>query len=105
MDLNDIIEAIQQGQVRVTDHADEEAAEDNLEFEEICFSVCGGEIIEAYSAEHPYPRCLIFGKTPQGAPVHSVWAYDRDRQIAVLITVYRPDPALWIDWRIRRRRS
>jgi hypothetical protein len=34
--------------------------------------------------------------------VHSVWAYNQENQWAVLITVYRPDPRRWIDWRTRR---
>jgi hypothetical protein len=38
-----------------------------------------------------------------GDPVHSVWAYNKQTQWAVLITVYRPDPDLWINWRERRK--
>ena len=37
-----------------------------------------------------------------GEPVHSVWAYNREPEFAVLITTYRPDPDRWIDWRTRR---
>ncbi|QUY40426.1 DUF4258 domain-containing protein (plasmid) [Acaryochloris marina S15] len=102
MKITGIIKAIQQGQVQITDHADEEAEDDDLGFEEIFFATCGGEIIETYPTEKPYPRCLIFGEDPSGKAVHSVWTYDQKTGIAVLITVYRPDPRRWIDWRIRR---
>jgi hypothetical protein len=103
MNIDDLVKAIQLGKVQVTDHADEEAQDDDLEYETIFFSVYGGEIIEEYPAEKPYPRCLVFGESFRGEPIHSVWAYDQRKEIAVLITVYRPDPARWFDWRIRRR--
>jgi len=50
----------------------------------------------------PFLSCLIYGDTFSGDPVHSVWAYNQENQWAVLITVYRPDPRRWIDWRTRR---
>jgi hypothetical protein len=103
MEIADIIEAIQANRVRITDHADEEADADRLTFDEIYFSVLHGEIIEEYVDDKPYPSCLIYGKTFSGDPVHSVWAYNKENRWAVLITVYRPDPKLWIEWRERRR--
>jgi hypothetical protein len=102
MNINDIIEAILANRVRITDHADEEAENDQLLFDEIYFSVLYGEIIEHYPREKPYPRCLIYGETFSGEAVHSVWAYVQQSQIAILITVYRPDPNRWINWRQRR---
>jgi len=105
INLADIINAIQHHHVRITDHADEEAAADHLIFDEILFSVTNGEIIEAYPADRPFPSCLIFGQTPAGEPVHSVWAYNETNQWSVLITVYRPDPARWIGWRVRRSKE
>ena len=102
MDIADIVEAIQSGKVRITDHADEEADSDRLGFEEIYFSVMHGEIIESYPTDRPYPSCLISGRTFSGDPVHSVWAYNERSRWAALITVYRPDPQRWIAWRERR---
>ena len=32
----------------------------------------------------------------------TVWAYNEHTGWAALITVYRPDPQRWIDWRQRR---
>jgi len=104
MDISNIIEAIRKDRVRITDHADEEAQADRLTYDEIFYSVFHGEIIKNYPKDRPYPSCLIFGKTFRGNPVHSVWAYNNETKWAVLITVYRPDPALWINWRKRRRR-
>jgi hypothetical protein len=100
--INEIIDAIRAKHVKITDHADEEASEDDLKYEEIYNSVLRGEIIADYPDDRPYPSCLIFGMTFKGEPVHSVWAYNRESRWAVLITVYRPDPLKWINWRERR---
>jgi hypothetical protein len=102
MDIAEICEAIRAGRVRITDHADEEAAADGLTLAEIYRSTLDGEIIEGYPTDTPYPSCLIYGRTSTGEPVHSVWAHNADTRWAVLVTVYRPDPALWINWRERR---
>ncbi|MEW6326841.1 MAG: DUF4258 domain-containing protein [Thermodesulfobacteriota bacterium] len=102
MNINDIIEAIRANRIRITDHADEEAQADGLTFDEIFFSVFQGEIIESYITDRPYPSFLIYGCNFRGEPVHSVWAYNERSRWAVLITVYRPDPQKWIDWRKRR---
>ena len=103
MQISDIIEAIRERRIRISDHADVEAHEDRLSYEEVYYSVLQGEIIEDYPNDTPYPSALIYGQTVIGDPVHSVWAFNPDNRWAVLITVYRPDPDQWIDWRKRRR--
>lgn len=101
MDIENIVVAVKNGWVRITDHADEESNDDSLTFGEIYFSIMHGEIIEDYPNDRPYPSCLILGSNFSGEPIHSVWAYNSKSQWVVLITVYRPDPARWIDWKIR----
>jgi len=105
MKIENIIKAIQNNKIRITDHADEEAHSDSLTFDEIFTSVIYGEIIEDYPKDKPYPSCLIFGRNFKQEPIHSVWAYNERNQWAVLITVYRPDPARWIDWKVRRQKN
>jgi hypothetical protein len=78
VDINTIIDAIRSHRVRITDHADEEAEDDQLSFDEVYFSVFHGEIIEDYPNDRPYPSCLIYGKTFSGGPVHSVWAFNQE---------------------------
>lgn len=102
MKIEDLIEAIRSNKVRITDHADEEAQADKLSYEEVFFSVLQGEIIEDYPTDRPFPSCLVYGDTFSGDPVHSVWAYNKENEWAVLITVYRPDPQRWVNWRKRR---
>ena len=102
MDLRPVVEAVRAGRLKITDHADEEAHADGLSLGDIRDSLVQGEAIEDYPTDRPYPSCLVFGPTRAGAPVHSVWAYNAHTKWAVLITVYRPDPSRWVDWRHRR---
>ena len=102
MQIEHIVRAIELGRVNITTHARIEAGNDGLKIGEILFSVRCGMIIEDYPDDKPYPSCLIFGNTKLAEPVHSVWAYDDGGGIAVIITVYRPDPRRWIDWKKRR---
>lgn len=105
MDIGDIIKAIQGNKIRITDHADEEAHSDNLSFDEIFISVVQGEIIEEYPDDKPYPSCLIYSLSFRNKHIHSVWAYNSENQWAVLITVYKPDPKRWIEYKKRRNKD
>lgn len=89
----------------VTDHADEEAASDALAINDVLESMESGEIIEQYPDDRPFPSCLVLGRTSTTEPAHSVWAYDVSTEWAMLITVYRPDPARWIDLRVRKQKT
>jgi hypothetical protein len=102
IEIESILESIEANRIRITDHADEEAYNDRLSFDEILASISGGEMIEQYSEDKPYPSCLILSKNVKDEPIHTVWAYNHEAQSSVLITVYRPDPEQWIDGRIRR---
>ena len=102
MKIEYIKTAIRAKQVRVSEHAKDEAKEDSLLLSEIFFSVHNGEIIEDYPKDKPYPSCLVYGSTEDGRPVHTVWAYNSDKKKAILITVYEPDSERWIDQKVRR---
>ncbi|MDJ0658927.1 MAG: DUF4258 domain-containing protein [Crocosphaera sp.] len=101
--INNIILAIKANQVIISRHAKEEAEADSLKLDEIFISVIDGDIIEFYEDDKPYPSCLIYGNNQHQEPIHSVWAYNKDTGYAVLITVYRPNPNKWINWRTRRQ--
>ncbi|QTA86151.1 DUF4258 domain-containing protein [Desulfonema magnum] len=102
MKIHKIIRAIETNCVNITLHARKEAKDDSLRLDDIFFSTCHGEIIEDYPDDFPYPSCLIYGRSSSDDPVHSVWAYDSENEIAVLITVYRPDPERWTHWKERK---
>lgn len=103
MDFDALVDAIVANRVTASRHSLSEAANDDLKLGEIYASVAeGGELIEDYPNAYPMPACLVLGFNAIGEPIHSVWSYDRVRQVAKLITVYRPDPKRWVNWRIRR---
>lgn len=102
MDIQLIITAIEREGVNITSHARVEARDDLLVLDDIYHATRSGEVIEDYPEDTPYPSCLIYGKNKNGDPVHCVWAFDIDSGIAVLVTVYRPDPERWIDWKVRK---
>lgn len=59
------------------------------------------EVIEDYPNDKYGPSCLILGITHAGRALHVVSSYP-SRSLLKVITLYEPDPALWIDARIRR---
>lgn len=69
------------------------------EFEE----AIGGqsEIIEDYPEDKYGPSCLILGYTNAGRPLHVQCSYP-SRDLVKIITLYEPDPDLWVDFRIRK---
>jgi hypothetical protein len=47
LDIQDLIAAIRQNRMRITDHADEEAESDELSFDEIFLSVLQGRLLKS----------------------------------------------------------
>ena len=99
--LNNIKSAILKGNINITDHANTRLDEWDISDDELYESVLGGEIIEDYLDDKPFPSCLIYGK-PDNKPIHSVWAYAEGQDIVVLITAYIPDKTKWIKYKIRK---
>ncbi len=63
----------------------------------------GGEVIEDYPHDRPYPSRLVLGFV-QGRPIHVVAADNQAAGETVIITVYQPDPQQWkADFRRRKR--
>ena len=60
MNIQNIISAIQEKRIRITDHADEETQADHLTFDEVFFSVLQGEVIEDYPTDKPLRWIRVF---------------------------------------------
>ncbi|WP_456475866.1 DUF4258 domain-containing protein [Candidatus Pyrohabitans sp.] len=103
-DINPIKDAIKSGRINITEHADEELANDEISNESLYYSVLHGEIIEEYPDDFPFPSCLIFGRDQQDRAIHSVWAYAEKYKIAILITAYVPDANRWTDYKWRKEK-
>ena len=61
------------------------------------------EIIEDYPEDKYGPSCLVIGFTKTDRPLHIQCSYP-SRALVKIITVYEPDPDLWIDFRTRKDR-
>lgn len=102
-----IIAAIQQKVrarlYRVTAHAEREREADRItlgELEEALLSPrC--HVIEHYPEDPRGASCLVLGFMGHDLPIHAVCGLSQPDML-VVITMYRPDPELWIDWKLRR---
>ncbi len=104
--LSEIQNCFKQDKVLYSRHAKLEM--ENEEFgqifeHEVFESILSGQVIENYPDDKPYPSVLIFGYTKQNRPLHIVCAYNNIDDLTIVITVYHPDPDLWIDYKIRRK--
>ncbi len=95
-----------EGQLYYSGHARHEMETEELgeiKEEEVHSAVLAGSIIEDYFDHEPYSSCLIFGRTPGNRPLHIVCAFDEEECIAIVVAVYQPDPAKWIELSRRRQ--
>lgn len=76
--------------------------ERDISVEEVRTVVNGGDVIEDYPGDTPFPGRLLLGWSGK-RPIHVVAADDPHSDITVVITVYQPDPRLW-DRDFRKRR-
>lgn len=100
--LIQIQERIRNKNYRVTLHAEKERDADKITKREIEEAILSekAEIIEDYPEDPRGESCLILGFTSEGEPIHIVCGVSTP---IIIITVYRPDPELWIGWRKRRK--
>jgi hypothetical protein len=70
-------------------HASEKLLEYGILRNEIYNIILNGEVIKDYPEDPHNPSCLIFGKL-RNEPIHVVCAYN-DEDIAIIVTVYKPD--------------
>ncbi len=59
------------------------------------------EVIEDYPEDKYGPSGLILGFTADGRPLHVQCSYPA-RPLVKIVTVYEPDPSLWINFRVRK---
>ena len=70
-------------------HADQEAADEDIDVAEICEALLNGEVLEQYEDTGRGPSCLILGFA-RDKPIYVVCGWRRDW--VVVITVYIPQP-------------
>jgi hypothetical protein len=65
-----------------------------IQAEDVRAVLTGGETIEDYPEDFPYPSRLVLGWRGQ-RPLHVVAAYNAAENDTIVITIYEPDPAQW----------
>ncbi|MEA1894613.1 MAG: DUF4258 domain-containing protein [Euryarchaeota archaeon] len=101
--LENLKKSISRSRYNISLHAKNEMSlkEDDISEKELIESMLGGEVIENYTDDKPFPSCLVFGRTDEGRPIHVVCAYSKEEDVAIIITTYEPDVIRWIDYRRR----
>ena len=89
------------GKFEFTRHATDQSILRQITVQEIRDAVENGEIVEDYPEDKYAPSCLILGFTKSGRPLHVQCSHPA-RLIIKVITLYQPDPALWVDYKVRR---
>jgi hypothetical protein len=79
-------------------------AEDGILAGEAIDGVMDAVVVEDYLDYSKGPCTLVLQRDRGGRPIHVVWGIPKGQVFpAVLVTAYRPDPALWTDDFLRRR--
>jgi hypothetical protein len=62
----------------------------------------GSEVVEDYPDDKCGPSFLILGFTKAGRALHMQCSYP-SRPLIKIVTLYEPDPDLWVGFRIRKQ--
>lgn len=92
---------IRENQFELSKHAVDQTILRHITIGELQKAIAGGEIIEDYPDDKYGPSCLILGFTLAGRALHVQCSYP-SRGLVKILTVYEPDPAHWIDFKVRR---
>ena len=93
------------GDVCISEHGYDELDDDGILASDALVSIASATVVEDYPDRARGPSVLTLQIDVEGRPIHVVWAIpDGESRPAVLVTAYRPDPALW-DSEFKRRKS
>jgi hypothetical protein len=99
--IEQIRQKIARNQIEFSKHAVDQSILRHISVQELYEATANGEIIEDYPQDKYCPSCMIFGFTQGNRPLHIQCSYP-SRPLIKIITLYEPDPNLWIDFKIRR---
>jgi hypothetical protein len=99
--LEEIREKLEAGQFEFSKHAVDQSIVRRISVQEVRELFGDAEVIEDYPEDKYGPSCLILGRTSTGRPLHIQCSYP-SRALIKIITLYEPDPDLWVDFKKRR---
>ncbi|HEV2856668.1 MAG TPA: DUF4258 domain-containing protein [Thermoanaerobaculia bacterium] len=101
--IDEIRSKVASGKFEFSKHAVDQAILRRIRVREIREVIAQGQVIEDYPDDKYGPSCLILGFTGVRRPLHVQCSYP-SRPLIKIITVYEPDPGVWIELRTRRNR-
>ena len=99
--IEEIRQKIRHDEFELSRHAVNQSIIRHISLAEMREAVDAGEVIEDYADDKYGPSCLIFGLTGQGRPLHLQCSYP-SRPLIKIVTLYEPDPNLWVGFKARR---
>jgi hypothetical protein len=99
--IDEIQEKIGTDRFEFSKHAVDQSIIRRINVQEVREMFRNAEVIEDYPEDKYGASCLVFGRTLIGRPLHIQCSYP-SRPLIKVITLYEPDPARWIDFKIRR---
>lgn len=99
--INEIRRKIAAREFEYSRHALDQSILRHIAVQEVREAFATAEIIEDYPDDKYGPSCLVLGFTTMQRPLHVHCSYP-SRPIIKIVTVYEPDPSLWIDLNVRR---
>ena len=99
--IRELRSKIANGQFEFSQHAVDHSIIRHISVQEIREAFDSSRIIEDYPDDKYGPTCLVLGYTLAGRPLHILCSHP-SRPLVKIVTLYEPDPDLWIDFRTRR---
>jgi hypothetical protein len=97
-----IQEKIANEQFELSRHALDRTILRLISIQEIREAIQRAELLEDYPDDKYGPSCLLLGFTQNGRALHLQCSYP-SRPLVKIITIYEPDAAEWIDYRVRKK--
>ena len=86
------------GRMRVSQHGIQELTDDNILLIDVIAGLASATVVEDYPDYAKGPCVLCLQRDGQGKPIHVLWGLAaQSRDVATIITAYRPDPERWMD--------
>lgn len=104
--LDLVRENVKAGRIRVSEHCMAELSDDDIDLKQVIDGLASARAIEDYPDYHKGPSVLCIQYDADNRAIHVLWGVAlRNRDVATVITAYRPDPTKWdADLVTRRRR-
>lgn len=87
---------VRQDKFELSQHAQREAAAEQISVDDIKDAILAGQELEPYPNDPRGPSCLMIGQDRSGRWIH-VLCGNFDRENLLIITVYLPQPPKWKD--------